>query len=256
MGFSPEWLSLREPADKAARNQDLLRTAARLAGDQPVIMDLGCGTGSTVRALSAFLPSNTLWRLVDHDETLLQAAQGHVGPGSTTHLADIDQIASLPLEGVTLVTASALLDLVTQSWVERFAATLQVPFYAALSYNGQMSWDPPLPQDDLITEAFNRHQRTDKGLGSALGPASVQTAHSAFEAAGATVQVAESPWQLGAEAIPLQQALISGIASAAHEMGEPSALAWGETRIAAAPTTHCTIGHYDILAVPAPRGGA
>ena len=48
MAFSAEWLALREPADRAARDAGLLRRAAAAAGPAPVIMDLGCGSGATV----------------------------------------------------------------------------------------------------------------------------------------------------------------------------------------------------------------
>lgn len=250
MGFSLEWLALREPADREARNTDLRHEAARLAGHHPIVMDLGCGAGSTVRALADVLPEDTVWRLVDNDSALLDTAQTLVGPGSTTHLANINEVSALPFEGVTLVTASALLDLVTEDWVRRLAAVLRVPFYAALSYNGQMRWDPPLPDDQSITEAFNRHQLQDKGLGPALGPESVETTQRVFESVGATVTVAPSPWQVGPEQSALHEALVRGIAEAAFDMGEPSALDWGKARVAAASTTQCTIGHDDILVVP------
>ncbi len=216
-------------------------------------MDLGCGTGSTVRTLSPLLPGHTSWRLVDNDPLLLEHALAAAGTGSTSHLVDINQVDSLPLESLTLVTASALLDLVTQDWLERFAATLTVPFYAALTYNGQMHWDPADPRDEAITEAFNRHQQTDKGLGPALGPTAVDTARQVFEAAGCRVLHAQSPWQLGPDSAPLQQALVDGIAQAAHETGEPGAHDWGQTRAAAASRATCVIGHGDLLIIPAQR---
>ena len=53
MGFSPTWLSLREPADRRARSADLGETLARHLArrERPLILDLGCGTGSNLRAL-------------------------------------------------------------------------------------------------------------------------------------------------------------------------------------------------------------
>ena len=252
MGFSLDWLALREAADGDARDDRLRRGAAQLAGDNPVVMDLGCGSGSTARALSEVLPENTQWRLVDNDPVLLDTARRSVGADSSTHQLDIDDVASLPQQGATLVTASALLDLVTESWLERFISIVDVPFYAALTYNGTMRWDPPLPEDALITDAFNRHQRSDKGLGPALGPQAVTTAHRVFRAAGRDVTIADSPWELGPESHALQEALVEGIAAAAREMGETAATAWGKARVAAAPDTHCTVGHEDIL-VSAPR---
>jgi len=250
VGFSADWLTLREPADQAARDHSLLLRALQLAGPHPVLMDLGCGTGSTVRTLAPALPHTASWWLVDNDPMLLERALESAGERSTGHLVDIDQLESLPLEDVTLVTASALLDLVTEEWLVRLAQSLKVPFYAALSYNGQMHWDPADPRDQAVTEAFNRHQRQDKGLGPALGPTSVKKTIQVFEAAGCTVLHGESPWQLGPESTELQHALVAGIAQAASEAGENTAHAWGETRVAQAAGTQCVIGHGDLLIIP------
>lgn len=255
VGFSADWLTLREPADQAARDHTLLQHALELAGANPVLMDLGCGTGSTVRTLAPALPGTTIWRLVDNDPMLLERALESAGEGSTGHLVDIDQLESLPLEGVTLVTASALLDLVTEEWLGRLSQILKVPFYAALSYNGEMRWDPVDPRDQAVTEAFNRHQRQDKGLGPALGPTSVEKTIEVFEAAGFIVLHGDSPWQLAPGFSELQQALVAGIAQAASEAagepGEMTAQAWGETRVAQAAQTQCVIGHGDLLIIPA-----
>ena len=53
-GFSADWLALREPYDIGARNPHVLdAVVASLAGNNQVrIVDLACGTGSTVRALA------------------------------------------------------------------------------------------------------------------------------------------------------------------------------------------------------------
>lgn len=262
MGFSSDWLTLREPADRAARDTPLLQRALALAGSDPVVMDLGCGTGSTVRTLAPALPPHTSWRLVDNDPELLAQAAEAAGPHSSSHLVDIDRLDQLPLAGVTLVTASALLDLVTEDWLVRFAAILTVPFYAALSYNGQMHWSPADPRDEWITEAFNRHQRIDKGLGPALGPTSVQRTIEVFEAAGFHVVHAESPWRVGPDSEELQRAHVAGIAEAAAEAPAEagaeagaegkaeSARAWGETRMAQARHTESVTGHGDLLIIP------
>ncbi len=67
MGFSADWLALRDPADRAARDQTLARRAAEAAGPAPVIVDLGCGTGASWRALAPLLPDGARWRFVDND---------------------------------------------------------------------------------------------------------------------------------------------------------------------------------------------
>ncbi|SIT07608.1 Methyltransferase domain-containing protein [Roseivivax lentus] len=258
MGFSADWLALREPADHAARDAALLRRAARAAGPDPVILDLGCGTGSTVRAMAPHLPAGTFWRLVDNDPHLLRRAADCAGGQAETWAMDLGDLEALPLEGVTLVTASALLDLMPEAWLRDLAARVRVPVYAALSYDGDMEWSPADAEDAAVTEAFNRHQRGDKGLGPALGPDAVETAASAFAREGFDVQHASSPWQLGPASAALQAALVEGIAAAAAEAGAASAEAWGAMRVADAARSTCRIGHGDILAMPpgAERNGA
>ena len=72
-----------------------------------------------------------------------------------------------------LITISALLDLVSEDWLDRFArhvASHALPVYAALTYDGRIDMSPSDPLDEAITSAVNSHQRTDKGFGPALGP--------------------------------------------------------------------------------------
>ena len=75
-GFSASWLALREPYDVAARNREVLDTmAAAFAGVAPLaVTDLGCGTGSTLRAISPLLPASQSWRLADNDEARFRMA--------------------------------------------------------------------------------------------------------------------------------------------------------------------------------------
>lgn len=254
MGFSPDWLALREPADNDARDADLLRAAATAAGPNPVILDLGCGTGSTVRALAKFLPEHAKWRLVDNDWKLLEYAGAEAGEAVSLHQQDLQDLDKLPLEGVTLVTASALLDLVSRKWLVELASVVKVPVYFALSYNGIMSWSPEHPGDAAVTRKFNEHQQGDKGFGQALGPLAVKTATEVFTTSGFDVAVADSTWQLGAEDEKLQSELVKGIAVAAQEAGEEGAGEWGAVRVSASAHTSCSIGHGDIFAVPKSAG--
>ncbi|MFC0199169.1 class I SAM-dependent methyltransferase [Paracoccus rhizosphaerae] len=253
MGFSAQWLALREPADQKARDPALLTRAVAAAGPAPVILDLGCGTGSTVRALAPHLPETARWHLVDNDPLLLDQASAEAPGRVQVHELDLAQLDALPLEGVTLVTASALLDLMPAAWIEDLAAILAaagLPFYAALSYDGIMSWEPALPKDHDVTRAFNDHQRSDKGLGPALGPDAGTVAATIFRAAGFNVQQAISPWRIAAEAVPLHRALVEGIADAAGQAGQPMAAEWGRARAGMASESRCLIGHLDLLALP------
>jgi SAM-dependent methyltransferase len=255
VGFAADWLALREPADRAARDDALARRAAAAAGPAPLVVDLGCGTGAAVRALAPYLPTGTRWRLVDNDPHLLAAAVASAGEAADAVEADLADLSSLPLARATLVTASALLDLVSRAWLEALADRLTVPLYASLSYSGSMRWSPADPQDEAITASFNRHQRGDKGLGPALGPDAAESAAAIFEAAGFSVQCASSPWRLGPAMAPLQRELTAGIAAAAGEAGVAGAAAWGRRRCEAADETVCEIGHVDLLAIPRSASG-
>lgn len=254
MGFSAEWLALREPADRVARDPALARRACKAAGAEPLILDLGCGTGATWRALTPLLPAGARWYLVDSDPMLLAAAAAAAGDSAETIEADIGDLSSLPLDGVTLVTASALLDLVPDTWLQELARRLTVPFYAALNYSGVMRWSPADPRDGTISAYFNRDQRRDKGLGPALGPEAGGQAARILTAAGFASHLADSPWHLGPESAGLQRELTDGIAAAAAQAGAAGAIAWGKDRRDLAASSTCMIGHSDILALP--RHGA
>lgn len=82
MGFSTQWLALREAADHRSRQialqnnvSDYLNWVAKEQARPIQITDLGSGTGSNLRALAPYLTAQQAWTLVDHDSNLLQAAR-------------------------------------------------------------------------------------------------------------------------------------------------------------------------------------
>ncbi len=241
MAFDADWLALREPADLAGRAGVLLREAREHLGDG-LAVDLGAGTGATARAFAC----GARWRLVDRDKGLLALAAERVGRAEIA-AQDLRDIAALPLQGARLVTASALFDLVSEAWTEALAdrlATEGLGLYAALSYDGAMCWSPAFGQDAAITAAFNAHQRGDKGFGPALGPDAGPAIAHAFVRRGYSVRLVPSPWQLGPEQAELHGRLVDGIAVAVDAPG------WGQARRAASGTSACTVGHWDVLAIP------
>ena len=124
-GFSADWLALREPYDLRARNSAVLDAViAALKGHPSIrIVDLACGTGSTLRALSPHLAGQQNWRLVDNDLGLLARAIATARPAGVTVTAmplDLNRDLEAVLDGpVDLITTSALLDLVSEPWLER-----------------------------------------------------------------------------------------------------------------------------------------
>ena len=250
MAFSASWLALREPADQAARDVGLMQKAAALVSETPTVLDLGSGTGSTVRAFGSLMPPSTNWTLVDIDSELLAIA-GQMIPTASLHPADLSEVNQLPVEGIDLVTGSALLDLVTEQWLKEISQRFEVPFYFALTYDGRMRWEPAASEDEQITASFNLHQQKDKGMGEALGPRAVEVAVRVFEQAGFEVFVADSDWDLTSADSDLQSELLRGIASAANEIGNLASEQWLEDKLQKIDSLSCTIGHKDILAIPA-----
>jgi SAM-dependent methyltransferase len=276
-GFSPDWLDLREGADHRARNPDLLAALSARLGDRRSlsVVDLGCGTGSNLRAVAPVLPAVQHWRLVDHDPALLLAARERIadwaddarvsddalvakksGRQITVTFAQADLARDLDAALGTapdLVTAAALFDLVSAGWIQRLAAATAergASFYTALTYNGEESWFPPHPADAAVLAAFHAHQGGDKGFGLSAGPTASRCLAEAFTGYGYTVRDGESSWRLDRSDAALIGELAQGIARAVRETGrvpDPVSDAWREDRIAHGT---CVVGHTDLFAIP------
>jgi hypothetical protein len=265
-GFSSEWLALREPYDIAARNEDILDAVlAAFDGQASIsVVDLACGTGSTLRAIGGRLPARQNWRLVDNDLGLLAAAGTLARPPDVAVAPvtiDLVRDLELALDGpIDLITTSALLDLVSGDWLERLiveAAVRRLPLYAALSYDGRISFEPKEPFDADVVAAVNRHQYGDKGFGPALGPDAVRFAADTIKRVGYSVVEGPSDWVFGASDQAIQEAVLRGFANAARELdalpGERMAEWLGRRldRVAAGVST-MRVGHVDFFAMPMP----
>ena len=259
------WLALREPADIAARSASLAYAAARmLPRARPLrIVDLGTGTGSNVRYLSTRLPSPQDWLAVDGDAALLAAlaSQTNVDGAIQTRCINLGPTAPEDIfGGCHLVTASALLDLVSDSWiaslVDRCRANGAVALFA-LTYNGRSHCVPREPEDDVVRDLMNRHQRmNDKGFGRAAGPDAVDCAARRFGEIGYEVRREASNWTLTPDTRDLQRHLIEGWMEAAIEIAPEQARtirAWHARRLAHidANRSHIVVEHEDIAAWPA-----
>lgn len=262
-GFAAEWLTLREPYDAKARNPAILDAAVESVIGHPsvTIVDLGCGTGSTMRTLSPRLGGHQHWRMVDNDLGLLARATANPPTGTRLQAValDLNRDVEAALDGpVDLVTASALLDLVSEEWLERLVieiAARKVPFYAALSYNGHVDFDPTDVGDAAIIASVNRHQTTDKGFGLALGPSAATNAIARLEAAGYSVMHGLSDWRFSPRDNLMQTELLSGWAVAAREIGDlpfTEIAGWQERRRQTldAGRSSIGVGHVDIFARP------
>jgi SAM-dependent methyltransferase len=263
-GFSEEWLALREPYDARARNPGIIdAVVAALAEKTSIrVVDLACGSGSTPRAVARRLPVRQHWRLVDNDPGLLaRVAASHLAPDVMveTVALDLDRDLDMALDGaIDLVTASALLDLVSRSWLERLADRLvagSLPFYAALTYDGRIEIGASHPLDAAVVAAVNAHQRGDKGFGPALGPTASEVAIACLQARGYSVVQGVADWVIGSQDRAIQFELFTGWARAAGEMGELTQaelarwLEFHRTRIVEGRSS-LRVGHVDVFAWP------
>ena len=281
------WLRLREQADHASRFESLTRmiASAMPLGGPVRVLDLATGTGSNIRYLSDHLRGRQEWLAIDRSAGLLDAlgarmsswaeARGYnvrtdadgslsTGPRLECHVAtrqrDLGTLDDpLLFAGRHLVTASALLDLVSVPWLRALARHCREERAAMLftiTYNGRFSCLPAEAEDEMVRALMNRHQKTDKGLGGpAAGPEAVAAAEQIFAEAGYHVQRAGSDWTLGPADADVQRLLIDGWVQAATEMApdQASTIAdWGSRRLAhvAAGRSRLVVGHDDLAALP------
>ena len=263
-GFSADWLALRELHDARARNPAVLDAVAASFKSLPSIhvVDLACGTGSTLRALSPRLPAQQNGRLADNDLGLLARATAMSLPAGVKLFGvplDLNRDVEAVLDGpVDLVATSALLDLVSDVWLERLAveiAARAIPLYAALSYDGRIELGPVDPFNARIVAAVNAHQRTNKGFGPALGPTAASFAIKQFEELGYSVVHGQSDWDISPDDREIQMEIFAGWAGAAREIGDLSladVAAWLTRRrdLVTAGRSSIRVGHVDVFARP------
>ena len=284
-GFAPDWLALREPIDAAARDAALARAFAAALPRPARLADLGAGTGANARVLAPLIGGDQHWLLVENDPALCAAQRaalvdwarylGHPARAEANIVTVAAErgtwrFASLGLDlagdwraletaALDAVSCAAFLDLASAGWIERLAAWLaarRLPFHAALTVDGRRVWSPPAPEDAAVAAAFRRDQARDKGLGRGLGGAAAEHAVRCLTAQGFTVSAAASDWRLGAGERALLEALVRGEAEAALAAAPEAATGirtWRERRLAqaAAATLGLTVGHRDLLALPA-----
>lgn len=298
-GFSADWLAQREPFDTAARANsavalDLPGLAsdlrARRASHEPLeVIDLACGTGANLRELAPRLGGRQRWRLIDHDPALLAAlpevlaswaqaggrrlrrdadgawvVQGD-GFEAEVRTQEFDLAAGLdrlPCGDASLVTASALLDLVSADWLDALVAhgaRVGAALLFALNVDGRHGWSPRDPDDDAVQRGFAAHQRRDKGFGPALGPQAAARLERVSQQAGYRVRSAASDWAIdgcdGPASRAMLAAMVEGIAAAAEQAGTPLSVvsSWSRRRLHGRDRSRLVVGHIDVLALPPVR---
>jgi hypothetical protein len=291
--FSADWLQLREAADGRARADQLLAWLRQSRGTWQSVVDLGAGTGANLRHLVTKLGPGQRWCCLDRDAALLaqllprtaawaQSAGYEVRerpgelwlagtgaePGAAaawdarirTQQCDLAEPRALEiLPSGALITASALLDLVSADWLEALieqGRARACAFLLALSYDGRAALAPAQADDQALVAWVNRHQSGDKGFGPALGPDAVARAEGLATGAGYRTAVVNSDWHIGPDEAALQAALLDGWLEAALElapMQRARVVTWRRARQHAIDTAELRIqvGHRDLVATPA-----
>ncbi|MGM0773824.1 MAG: glycosyltransferase [Pseudomonadota bacterium] len=279
--FDSDWLTLREPADHQARNRALMASvlawteqeyetpdpASGRHAPPLLITDLGTGTGSNARYLVPALPVPQHWVLLDQDESLLAQAEERMQRMDVPVETRVCQLTAAQLSGqipeaTRLVTASALIDLMSADWLKalaRAAAAHNAGVLIVLTYDGRFELSPAEDDDHWIMETVNAHQHREKGAGAAMGPDATGYLQVQLAAHGYQVSLAPSPWRLTPKQPALQTALLEGWQQAVFEQvpGERErAQRWFDRRLAQARERRLSIrvDHQDLFARPVSRG--
>lgn len=264
---SSDWLALREDEDARARSVELARAAAeRLAPGPIVIHDLGSGTGSMMRWLAPLLPGPQSWVLHDWNPELTERANDAAVPldregravSVSSRNEELARLTPEDLAGASLVTASALLDVLTSEEVHAIGqACIAVgcPVLLSLSVTGRVKLSPADPRDETIEAAFNAHQRRLVDGRRLLGRHGAPIARGLFLQAGWKVRPAETLWRLSGADPRLLGQWLDGWVDAAFEQSPGLELAcagYREMRAAqlARGELSAAVVHSDLLAWP------
>ncbi len=220
--FSPDWLRLREPYDRAVRSKALARAFLDALPRHARVVDLACGAGANAHYLTAQGRRDPQWLLIDADRTLLSRARDRL-PGSAMRCLDLARPRrSLELGPCDGVTASALCDLVSAAWLEWVigdAARRGLPLLFALTVDGRVTFSPGDPADQAVMRCFRRDQGRGKGFGPALGPRAPRYLARTLRDHGYGLRSARSDWRLGPGDNAMLRALVAGFAEVAMKGG-------------------------------------
>lgn len=258
--FDTAWLDLRESYDRRALNPSVLDAITQWsekAGKPLRVVDLGCGTGAAFRHLHDRIPAGSRWTAVDGDHNLLDHAVARTG-ATPLRCNLATGLSFIPFNAFDLVTASAFIDLVSDSWLNKLIDVVVksgCAVWLPMTATEKREWSPPLDDDDKLTALFNSHMKSEKGFGPALGGDAAAYAERKLNEAGYTMIAGDSDWRLDQSSADLQLALLHGYREALNDMAldETDWIdTWTEHRRAAIDghrSTHI-VGHRDLFAMP------
>jgi hypothetical protein len=243
---SSEWLALREPEDADSRSRQLAVTAAEQLSAGPIVVhDLGSGTGSMMRWLAPLLPGPQTWILHDWNADLIERAIDGIRPldrdnvavsvqARAGNLADLD---ANDLAGASLVTASALLDVLTSletHAIVNACVNARCPALFTLSVTGDVRLSPRDELDVAFGHAFNAHQVRVTDGRQQLGRHGAPIARGLFTRAGWDVDQSTTVWRLDDRRPQLLREWFDG---------------WVDAAVAQNPALHAEANRYRTLRI-------
>ncbi|WP_431279234.1 SAM-dependent methyltransferase [Leifsonia poae] len=226
---SSDWLAVREAEDARARARALAEAIPTLLPPGPItVHDLGSGTGSMMRWLAPLLPGPQSWVLHDWNATLPRRALDGPRPldrdgvpvSIDLRVGELGSLEAADLAGASLVTASALLDVLTAHEAHAIVeACLAVgaPTLLSLSVTGEVELRPWDARDKHFRTAFNAHQRREVDGRQLLGRYGAPIVHGLFGHAGWHVRKARTTWHLTDREPDLLREWFEGWIDAAEE---------------------------------------
>lgn len=283
--FATDWLEERNRFDEAARNPTVEAAFLRYAEQQQPLnlIDIGAGNGAVFTYLAPKLPPEQNWTLVELNPKLLKNARQRLllwanGNHYTIEKDEADyllftrqerrlsiqlrQVSFLkleehfPLEAYHAVTASAVIDLLSQEMLEALLRLLhrhQLAFYATLNYQS-MEYLPAGPQDTAMIEAYEQHMRRQQDFGRALGPTCTTALHQLAKSIyGHSPVDGPSPWAIRPTDIAMHRHLLSfmetSIAIANPKLDTAGWVA-RKQELLESNQLHLTVNHTDLLISP------
>ena len=226
-GFSAEWLSLREPYDRAARNAkvlDAVPPALRRADRRSRSSISPAAPARPLRAVGPHLPPRQNWRLVDNDLSLLARTSTLSQPPDLTVTTRAGRSRPRSRTGARRAARPGDDLGAARSGVGRVARparssrrpSRRLPVYAALSYDGRIVMQP--------AERLRQGSRWRSTRISAPTRASVRRsgrppptrAVDRFEHVGYAVVQGRSDWVFGPDDRAIQRGAVRGCAEVAR----------------------------------------
>ena len=204
--FNNNWLIQREKIDSLSRSKIAISKINNFIKnkDKISIIDLGCGTGSNYRYLSPKIKKKQSWDMLDISLKSINYFKEDISKSKKVDNVKfiktnvIKNIKKIDFNNYDIVTGSAFLDIMPNSWFRDFY-NLNINskiIYFSINYDGFFKFFPKHKDDGLVLKLFNSDQKSDKGIGlKAVGPNCSKIINSMFTKTHKTF-ILKSDWKV------------------------------------------------------------